>query len=394
MLFLLSRFLDGGIDKVLIDYLRQLAPNETYQLSLAIGVDMGDLEVFAADVPEQVQVTHLVQARWLTRWLCQKRKKRLPLLAKLWDGIFLAAIRRGLIAYRLKRLAAQHDVVIDFDTCFYSFLRKNPVRKIAWFHFSFDEAMKQNRRRMLRIGRRLEQYDRVVCIAESMRKECEKLFPKLKDRLCVIYNAKNREAILQRAAEPVADARIEAPYLIAVERLEESQKDVTTLLKAYQVLREKYGHTEKLYLLGKGHSEQQLRMLAEQLGIADSVVFLGFYENPYPWIQHSRLLVHSAKFEGLPTVLIEGLMLDKLIVATDCPTGPSEILDQGHAGLLVPVGDVEAFAEAMHRALSDEVLQGTLLQQVQRHRQQFLFSHTEVLFKKLITNEENGSKRL
>jgi len=225
-----------------------------------------------------------------------------------------------------------------------------------------------------------------------MKEEGERLFPRLKDKLCVIYNAKNRDRILSRAHESVEDPRLSEPYIIAVERLEESQKDLTTLLKAYQLLRTKYHHTEKLYLLGKGHSEQQLRMLAEQLGIADSVEFLGFHANPYPWILHSQLLVHSAKFEGLPTILIEGLMLDKLIVATDCPTGPREILDHGRAGLLVPVGDVTAFAESMHQALSDSDTQQSLLQHLQRHRQLFMFSHTETLFKQLIYHDKDQQK--
>ena len=82
--------------------------------------------------------------------------------------------------------------------------------------------------------------------------------------------------------------------------------------------------------------------------------FLGFISNPYPWIQRCRLMVHSAKFEGLPTVMIEGLLLGKLIVASDCPTGPREILSGGAAGVLVPVGDAPVFASAIHRLLTDE----------------------------------------
>jgi glycosyltransferase involved in cell wall biosynthesis len=209
------------------------------------------------------------------------------------------------------------------------------------------------------------------------------LFPQLKGKLCVVYNAKNREDILARAQETVDDERIRQRYILSVERLEESQKDITTLLKAYQLLRENYQHTEKLYLLGKGNSEQELRLLADQLGLSDSVEFLGFHANPFPWILHSSLLVHSAKFEGLPTILIEGLMLDKLMVATDCPTGPREILNDGKAGLLVPVGDAAALASSMHEALTDTATQQSLLRQVRSHRERFLFTHTEVLFKQL-----------
>ena len=76
--------------------------------------------------------------------------------------------------------------------------------------------------------------------------------------------------------------------------------------------------------------------------------------NPYPYIKRCEIFVHSSQYEGLPTVMIEALLLDKMIVATDCPTGPREILNGGKAGILTPVGDIEALAKAMHEALTDK----------------------------------------
>ena len=86
----------------------------------------------------------------------------------------------------------------------------------------------------------------------------------------------------------------------------------------------------------------------------------------------AQLIVHSSKFEGLPTVLIEALMLNKLIVSSDCPTGPAEILKNGKAGILVPVGDVEAFANAIEHILSDKQLQGNLLREIKKHKKTFM----------------------
>ena len=130
----------------------------------------------------------------------------------------------------------------------------------------------------------------------------------------------------------------------------------------------------------------KLRQLAASLGIVDDVVFLGFSSNPYPWIAHAKAIAHSAKFEGLPTVMIESLIIGKLIVATDCPTGPREILDQGRAGLLTPVGDAEKMAEALHLLLTDSTLQTDILAAAQRHKQQFLFELADKLFDEAITS--------
>ncbi len=384
IVFLISRFLDGGIDMVLVDYLHVLATAGRYQIKLAIEQNMGDLEVFLTDIPKEVEVVHLIDKNVLMKWRRQKITRRLSLSKKLVDESMLSPIRRRMISYKLKKLARNSDVIIDFDTCSYSFLEHIHTKKVAWFHFSFEEMMKSNHRRMMRIGHHLEYYDKVITISKAMYEEGVRLFPRLEDKFDIIYNAKDRGHLLYQAEETVDDPRIKEPYILAVERLEESQKDISTLLRAYQMLKQEYHHEEKLYLLGKGQSEEELKKKAETLGISNDVVFLGFHSNPYPWIKNARLLAHSAKMEGLPTVLIEGLMLNKLIVSTDCPTGPREILNDGKAGLLVPVGDANAMAEAVHRMLTERELQEETLEQLKLHRQHFMFEETERMFYKMI----------
>lgn len=384
LLFLLSRFLDGGIDTVLVEYLRHLSQRGCYRLTLAIATDMGELEVFRSRVPHDVRVVHLVSSPALTRLPQRKIRQKLPLPLKLWNETALQPVRRSIIGRELKDLAREHDVVIDFDCCHYSYLKNVGCRKVAWFHFSFDKLMEQNPRRMKRIGRRLGEYDRVVCISQAMLAEGERLFPLLKGKLCLVYNAKDPASLMERASEEVADERIRQPYIIAVERLEESQKDLSTLLRAYQLLRTRHGHTERLYIVGKGRSEQQLRALAKELAVDETVDFLGFSSNPLPWIYRSRMVVHSAKFEGLPTVMIEALQLGKLIVASDCPTGPAEILAHGEAGVLTPVGDAEAMAAAMHRLLTDTELQEQIKKGMRKQQYLFSFEATDRQFDRLV----------
>jgi glycosyltransferase involved in cell wall biosynthesis len=384
ILFLLSRFLDGGIDAVLVDYLRFLAQREDYRITLAISIHMGELEVFRKQIPEQVQEVYLVDQPMLTRWRQQKITQRLPFYIKVYDEALLSPIRRMMTGRKLRQLAAQHDVVIDFDCCHYAYLKSVKTWKVAWFHFSFKQLMEQNRRRTQRIGNHLRYYDRIVTISQAMLDEGKELFPWLEGRWRLIYNAKDEQLLQQRASESVDDPRINDNYILAIERLEESQKDLSTLIRAYQLLRNEYHHEEKLYLLGKGRDEQLLRQLAERLGIADSVVFLGFSSNPYPWIAHAKAIAHSAKFEGLPTVMIESLIMGKLIVATDCPTGPREILDQGRAGLLTPVGDAAKLAESLHQVLTDNTLQTSLLTHANEYKHQFLFDHAGRLFDEVI----------
>ena len=384
IVFLLSRFLDGGIDTVLLDYLRNLSTCSDYRITLAVSTGMGELEVFRHEVPTNVEVVHLVEDGWLTRWRKQKITGRLPLAAKLCDELLLTPLRRAIIGRKLKALAKDCDVMVDFDCCHYSYLRPLSVWKVAWWHFSFEHRMVSDHRRMQRIGRHLADYDRVVTISKAMLEEGQRLFPQLAGKWRLIYNAKDKKRLQRLAGEPVDDACIRQPYILAVERLEESQKDLTTLIKAYALLSERHHVKQKLYLLGKGRDEQQLRALAKSLGVQDDVVFLGFHGNPYPWILHADIIAHSAKMEGLPTAMIESLILGKFIVSTDCPTGPREILNDGKAGLLVPVGDAEAMADALYRLLTDEALREQLHTSAEEHQRLFLFESTRRQFDEVI----------
>ena len=372
IVFLMSRFLDGGIDTVLVEYLRYLAKDERYQITLAIATYMDKLEVFRNRIPKNVKVIYFNRMKLLTRVPQKRITKQAGKITKLYGEIMNPILRRK-TQHNIHKLAKTADLFIDFDCCAYSFLKSVHTKKIAFFHFSFAQSMAQNPKRMKRIRKQLEKYDSVITISKAMKDEGCKMFPELKDKLFVIYNAKDQDCIRRYADEKVADERIKEPYFLSIERLEESQKDITTLLKAYALLRKEKGVKEKLYIIGKGNSEELLRQLTVDLDIDKDVEFLGFISNPYPWIKNSKLLLHSAKFEGLPTVLVEGLLLGKLMVSSDCPTGPKEIFNYGKAGVLVPVGDARAFADATYQLLTDSALQQQILQGVTERAFDFTF---------------------
>ena len=377
LLFLLSRFLDGGIDTVLLEYVNHLADHLHYDITLGIAICYGDLEVYRPKLSPRVKVVYFNQSPFLTRIARQRIEKKASLFAKSIDEILCVPLRRLATQRGICKLSQQADAIIDFDCCAYAFLHHIRKRKIAFFHFSFNEVLKNNPKRMNRIRKGLTAYDKVVTISKAMCEEGREMFPQFKEKFILLYNAKDEQLLAKYAKEPIDSPLIHQPYLLAVERLEESQKDLSTLIRAYSLLVHEHHISEGLYIIGKGKDETQLKQLAKTLQVADKVVFLGFQANPLPWILHCKIFVHSAKFEGLPTVLIEALLLDKLIVATDCPTGPSEILDHGRCGLLTPVGNAPAFAAAIHQLLLDNDLQKQLLSAVKEHKKVFNLNHID-----------------
>lgn len=169
--------------------------------------------------------------------------------------------------------------------------------------------------------------------------------------ITVINNPVDAAAICARASEPVDHPWLKDggdPVLIAVGNLKPA-KDFSTLLRAFEELRQR--RRARLIILGEGDERNRLRSLVKKLGIEDTVAMPGFVHNPWAWMAKSDLFVLSSRWEGFPMVLAEALAVGVPVVATDCPSGPREILEDGRYGTLVPVGDAPALARAMEAAL-------------------------------------------
>jgi glycosyltransferase involved in cell wall biosynthesis len=148
------------------------------------------------------------------------------------------------------------------------------------------------------------------------------------------------------------------PIILGVGRLV-PQKDFATLIKAFSGVRQ--SRPAHLVIIGEGRQRSALTTLAQNLGIEKDVWMPGFFDNPYAFMSRASMLVLSSTYEGLPNVLIEALACGCPIVSTDCPSGPSEILDKGKYGTLVPMRDNEALAQAIHHTLDNPPNRNSLL---------------------------------
>ena len=210
-------------------------------------------------------------------------------------------------------------------------------------------------KRQIRQRRWLNKFRRVygghlVTVSQALQDELINTVGLHPASITTIYNPFNFEQLRQLADEP---AQLPSePYILYAARLT-PRKRQDLLLRAYALADVKL----PLVLLGGVSGpegigyENELRKLALELGIAGRVVFEGFHQNPYPWIKQAVLFAMSSDSEGLPTVLIESLILGTPVVSTDCPTGPSEILTGELRRFLSPVGDAPALAANIRSAL-------------------------------------------
>jgi glycosyltransferase involved in cell wall biosynthesis len=141
------------------------------------------------------------------------------------------------------------------------------------------------------------------------------------------------------------------PVVIGIGRLV-AQKNFRLLIDAFALVKRDHP-TARLVILGEGEERGMLEAQIRRLGLQQSVSLPGFVDNPYACLARARVFVLSSDFEGLPTVLIESLAVGTPVVSTDCASGPREVLQDGALGELVPVGEVEAFARGIGRALAN-----------------------------------------
>lgn len=196
--------------------------------------------------------------------------------------------------------------------------------------------------------------DHVASVSQGSARDLAKLAGLPAQDVTVLYNP------IPKRPEPSPDARARVEALWQCGREErfltvgtlKDAKNHPLLLRAFAALARA---SARLMFVGKGENEPMMRALAADLGIADRVIFAGFYDDPSPFYATADVFVLSSDYEGFGNVIVEALSVGLPVVSTDCPSGPAEILENGRWGHLVPVGDVDALSRVMEEALSREV---------------------------------------
>lgn len=221
--------------------------------------------------------------------------------------------------------------------------------------------------------------DAIVAVSEDARDDFANYYHLPIESINTIYNPVMIDEIRRQADEQVSlPSSDTAIRLISVGRLSE-EKDTSTAIRALAHLRDT--HDVELLLLGEGEQQEQLETLAAELNVDNYVHFFGFVDNPFPYMRAADALVLSSKSEGFGHVIVEAMACGTPVVATDCPGGPSEIIDDGTYGQLVPVGDHEALAEAITATLANPIEKKRLLERARRFEyDKITEAHIDLLF--------------
>ena len=244
-------------------------------------------------------------------------------------------------------MARLHNLYHCYHISMQHFLKDKTKHKVFVKHLY--RKLKENTRH-----KNLYNNSNMIAVSKGVKEDILNFGVKPK-KIVSIYNPFDIEEIRKKSLE--TDENIpKEKYIINVSRFS-TQKRHDILIKAYA--NSKIEH--KLVLAGttdKPADEQNLinlKKLIHSLNIENRVIFTGFVNNPYAWIKNAELFVLSSDLEGLANVLVESLIVNTMVVSTDCPYGPSEVLSGDLKSFLSPTGDVNALSKNIVRALKQPV---------------------------------------
>lgn len=348
LLFINGHLNTGGVEKALIDLLRNL-DYERYDVDLLLLEGLGD---YAQLLPEQVHVllrplqnTYGPLLRCV--WNCLRKRdwfslrmRFVILAAKLFGQEQFTHAGKTLLGSR------RYDCAVGFRQGICTLLAAyaaNADRSITWWHHGKIGAAQQA------FPHQAKDCDSVAVVSDSCRVMLAREFPELADKLVTIPNMLDVRQILERAGEydPYSDKSVR--HIVSVGRLS-AEKHFENTLYAARALKER-GIRFCWHLVGDGPLREELEQLARELDVTDCFIFEGNQPNPYPYFRHADLFVHPSYVESFGIVVLEAMALGIPCVVTRS-LGPAEFIEDGINGLLTEQSP-EALTEAVICILED-----------------------------------------
>ncbi len=189
---------------------------------------------------------------------------------------------------------------------------------------------------------------------------------------------------------PVLKSEASSQTLVAMGRLC-SQKGFDFLLNAFAPLGNKFPDWV-LEIWGEGAQRGNLECLRDELGLRERVRFPGLTKEHYKTMAEADIFVLSSRYEGFPNVLGEAMACGLPVVSFDCPSGPSEMIQDGVNGLLVPPENIQELSSSLERLMASVELRNTLGEQARKITESYSLDKIVQSWEELIGEVVNEQK--
>lgn len=327
----------GGIERVLLNLVRELA-DRGYTVDLVLVRSDG---AFVADVPDDVRIVDLDPPTVPGIGVFSAVPSLVRYLHRADPGVLLS----GKPHTNLVALAAGRCSRTEVRTVL-------SLNAMLSHHVASVDTLKY--RTIIRLSKHAYRFaDEIVVASDGSKIDAATVLELPTDAMRVIHNPVVTPQLRDQAREPIDHpwfADDAPPVVLGVGRLH-PHKNYATLIRAFARVRET--RDARLVILGDGERRDRLTSLVAELGLEADVSLPGSEPNPYPYMRRASVFALPSITEALPLALIEAMACACPVVATDCSSGPVEILEDGRVGPLVPVNDFDALADAILETLAD-----------------------------------------
>lgn len=271
------------------------------------------------------------------------------------DGNFVLGLWRYLTESRPTHLLSSYEDISAIALLLVVAARLD-VRTLISSHNSFAHVSREGSpyRRLkylaLRTASRFlyHRADSLVAVSEGLRRELAAWARVPLSAIEVIYNPVVSEPQSLKAPDHIK--RDGDEKIIGFFGRLHPQKRIDLLISA--LAKCEFRDSARLLIAGSGTLQPHLERLCRDLGVSSRVEFVGHSPDPLKAMKQCDLIVLPSDYEGFGNVLVEAMSVGVQVISSDCPHGPSEILEGGALGQLFPPGDVDALARAIERSLS------------------------------------------
>lgn len=239
----------------------------------------------------------------------------------------------------------------------------NKATKLAWVHCDLSKKAGNVSAFVNETAKYYKKFDKIVCVSDDVRNSFIEMYGNSPETV-TIYNCYNDREIKEKAELPIeTEISLPRPLLLAVGRLTEEKRFDRLLKIQYRLKYE--GVDFSLLILGEGKERKKLEKYISENSLEDHVMLPGFCDNPYPYMKYADLLVCSSAYEGFSTFFVEGMILDKPMITTDC-AGMKELLQDGKYGMITENSE-EGLYQGIKRILTEKDVFESLQKSVQRN---------------------------
>ena len=371
----------GGVENTLLNLINAL-DKDIVEISLVLFDEEGS---FKSRIPKNIKVYSLYDETLIGARINYNSKKRCKELLR--SGRFLSAFKLfciernslrlarkedivGLYKYYLKHLPMRledYDVVVDFHgygdfTSYYAINKIRAKKYVTWLHDEHQDWLEDCRELY-------EKYDKVFACSLTCRQRFIEFFPCFEKKCDVFYNILPVESILSLAAQgkPEEFSDENGLKFLTVGRMTE-QKGFDIAIDAALILK-KRNIEFKWYFIGEGKNKEIYQNMAVEKGLTDNIVFLGFRQNPYIYMQNCDIYIQPSRHEGYCTTISEAKIIGAVICATNV-SGVSEQIRNHVTGVITQI-DSDDIAHNVQLLIQNKTLYNKIRTNVAANRTSF-----------------------